>query len=231
MTDSSYLSKLKVLYVEDDKETRLHTVEMFKNFFFDITIAVDGRDGLNKFDANKYDVIFTDINMPIMNGIDMIEKIRMLNKDISIIIFSAHDEVEYFIKSIFYGIDGYLLKPFTMPELKKIINKLVNKKQTLLVENNNKNIKKLINGFFWDKCDEILYQNDKKIMLTKNEILLFKLFTSSESRIYTAIDIEIIIFDDDINDTFRVRNLLSRLKKKLQYDLIESIYGHGYRLK
>lgn len=230
MTNSSYLSKLNILYVEDDAETRFYTLEMFENFFSNITIGIDGQDGLDKFKKFTYDVIFTDINMPIMDGLEMIKNIRLLNNSVPIIIFSAHDEIEYFTKSIYYGIDGYLLKPFHMLELDNIIGKLVNKKQTAL-EENSKNIKKLLEGFYWDITDEKLYQYEKEIVLTKNEILLFRLLTSLEGRIYSAVDIEIVIFDDDISDTFRVRNLLSRLKKKLQFNLIESIYGHGYRLR
>jgi DNA-binding response OmpR family regulator len=230
MTNLSYLSKLKILYIEDDEETRFYTLEMFKNFFSNITIGVNGQDGLDKFKKFTYDAIFTDINMPIMDGLEMIKNIRLLNSNVPIFIFSAHDEVEYFIKSIYYGIDGYLLKPFSMQELRNIINKLADKKQTI-PQNNSNNIRKLIDGFYWDKTTQTLYQYEKKIDLTKNEIELFNLFTSLESRIYSAEDIEIVIFDDDISDTFRVRNLLSRLKKKLQHDLIESIYGHGYRLR
>lgn len=230
MPDLAYLSKLKILYVEDDEQTRFYTLEMFNNFFSDITVAVNGQDGLDKFKKSTFDAIFTDINMPIMNGLEMINNIRMLNSTVPIVIFSAHDEVEYFIKSIYYGIDGYILKPFNMKELQNIINKLSNKKQ-IIPQGNSNNIKKLIDGFYWNKTDETLYQYEKKIDLTKNELALFTLLTSLESRIYSAVDIEVVIFDDDISDTFRVRNLLSRLKKKLQCDLIESIYGHGYRLR
>lgn len=229
MSDFSYLSKLKILYIEDDEQTRIYTLEMFKNFFSDITIGVNGEDGLDKFKKSSYDAIFTDINMPVMDGLEMISNIRELNSSVPIFIFSAHDEVEYFIKTIYYGIDGYLLKPFSMKELQTIINKLANKKQTI-PQNNSNNIRKLKDGFYWDKTDEILYQYEKKINLTKNEIELFNLLTSSESRIYSIEDIEVVIYDD-FSDTYRVRNLLSRLKKKLQSDLIESIYGHGYRLR
>jgi DNA-binding response OmpR family regulator len=229
MADLSYLSKLKILYVEDDQETRLYTLELFQNFFSDIDVAVNGQDGLDKFKASTYDAIFTDINMPIMDGLRMIKEIRMFNKSVPIFIFSAHDEVDYFIAGIYHGIDGYLLKPFSMKELKNIIDKLAEKTQIISTQSNS--IKKLINGFYWDRTSETLYQYDKKIDLTKNEIVLFELLTSSQSRIFSSIDIEIAIFDDDKSDTFRVRNLLSRLKKKLQCDLIESIYAHGYRLK
>ena len=229
MTNLSYLSKLKILYVEDDAETRLHTLEMFENFFFDIIVGVDGQDGLDKFKKSTYDAIFTDINMPNMDGLEMIENIRTFNNNIPIFIFSAHDDVEHFLKCIHHGIDGYLLKPFDMQELQKIVAKLANKAQAALTQNSN--IKSLVEGFYWDIIHEKLYQYEKRIVLTKNEILLFKLLASSKSRIFSAIDIEIAIFDDDKNDTFRVRNLLSRLKKKLQTDLIESIYGNGYRLK
>ena len=117
-----YSNNLKILYVEDDEFIRESTIEMLKEFFNNIIVAVDGEDGLNKFKENKnIDLIITDINMPKLNGLDMIKQIKKLDEDIFVIALSAHNEVDYFIKSIEYQIDGYLFKPF---EIESFINTL-----------------------------------------------------------------------------------------------------------
>lgn len=71
--------KLKVLFVEDNKEVQIVIKEILDDFFDDITIASDGEDGYDKFISNqdkKFDLIISDIAMPKLNGLDMVEKIR-----------------------------------------------------------------------------------------------------------------------------------------------------------
>ncbi len=99
---------IKVLYVEDNETARESTLGMLENFFKDIVVAVDGLDGWEKFQENEYDLIISDINMPRMNGIEMINEIRKVNHDISILILSAYNESGYFMDTIRIGIDGYL---------------------------------------------------------------------------------------------------------------------------
>ena len=128
-----YTKNLKLLYVEDNKEAREAIQPVLQNFFDNIEIAYDGQEGLEKFDqANqkhqKFDLVLTDINMPRLNGLEMIESIRKIDSNIPILVLSAYNESEYFMDSIKFGVDGYLLKPIDMKQflavLKKIISKL-----------------------------------------------------------------------------------------------------------
>jgi YesN/AraC family two-component response regulator len=201
---------------------------MLQNFFSDIIVSVHGLDGFEKFKNNSFDIIFTDINMPVMNGLEMIKSIRIINKNIPIVIFSAHDEVEYFLRSIKYGIDGYILKPFNYDQVEETLYKIVS---NIVDVKKSANIINLKNSFYWDIDSERLYKNKQHIILTKSESALFRLLSSKYKTTYSTIDIEFAVFDDDICDSRRVRNLLSRLKRKVECELIESIYGEGYRFK
>jgi len=102
---------IKLLYVEDNQEARETTELILEEFFDEITVAVDGEDGYTKFRDKAFDLIITDINMPKLNGLEMISKIRALDNNISVIVLSAHNEPEFFDNSIQLGIDSYLLKP------------------------------------------------------------------------------------------------------------------------
>ena len=117
---------LKLLYVEDDELTQEAMLQTLSIFFDDITIAIDGIDGLNKFSNTQFDLVITDINMPKMNGIDMIFKIREIDKNVSILVLSAHDNSKYFEETIKAGIDGYLLKPIDVSQFTYLIEKTVN---------------------------------------------------------------------------------------------------------
>jgi len=117
---------LKLLYIEDDEFARESTLETLSLFFDNITIAVDGQKGLDAFKEGIFDIIITDLNMPIMNGIDMIFEIRKLDQDITILVLSAHNNPEYFESTIRAGIEGYLLKPIDLDQFIYLIEKSVN---------------------------------------------------------------------------------------------------------
>ncbi len=89
----------------------------------------------------------------------------------------------------------------------------------------------LIDGFYWDTKTQSLCKGKEAITLTKHENDLFELLSSSKQRVFSAEEIEIAVFDDDLSDNKRVRNLLSRLRQKLGTDVIQTIYGQGYKLK
>lgn len=216
-----------ILYVEDNDEVRFQTSKMLSIYFPHITEAVNGQEGLAQFKKKSFDIVFTDINMSVMDGISMIKEIRKINPQIPIIIFSAYDKTEYFLKTIECGIDGYILKPFRFEEIQNVIEKVVLK----LKEFKKINPKiELINDFYWDKDKKILLHKDKEINLTSKETLLFELLSSVEHKVVTSQEIEIEIFKDDYSDNKRVRSLLSRLKCKIECNLIESIYAQGYKL-
>ena len=122
-----YTQKLNLLYVEDNEDTREMTAILLEDFFDDITVAVDGVDGYEKFKNSKIDLIITDINMPNMDGLEMSRKIKEIDSDIPIVIFSAYNESEYFLKSIHIGISDFLFKPVSVDNLVSVLEKVLTK--------------------------------------------------------------------------------------------------------
>lgn len=110
---------LKLLYVEDDETVRVSTLRMLDNFFNDIVVAVDGRDGIEKFNSNDIDLIITDMNMPYLSGLDMLNE---LNANLPALIITAHNEDKY-IDDINQNIQySYISKPL---ETSKFISSLI----------------------------------------------------------------------------------------------------------
>ena len=122
-----YSHSLKLLYVEDNEDARVSTLGILSEFFDDIIIGFDGVDGLEKFKLNDIDLIITDINMPKMNGLDMIAAIRAFDKNTSILVLSAHNEPSYFMDSIKLGVEGYVLKPIDLDQLLSILSNVIDK--------------------------------------------------------------------------------------------------------
>lgn len=106
------LRNLKLLFVEDEEDLISIISDTLNKLGANFLIAKNGKEGLSVFEANQdIDLVITDINMPIMNGLDMIKEIRQISP-VEIVIMSAHTESEYIDKSKELGVEHYLLKPF-----------------------------------------------------------------------------------------------------------------------
>ena len=86
--------------------------------------ANDGEECLQKLETSKPQVLLLDINMPKKNGIDVLEEIKRKNINVKVLILTVHDEVEYLLKAIDIGVDGYILKDSEIKELKTAIQVL-----------------------------------------------------------------------------------------------------------
>jgi len=109
------LKKIKILYVEDEIGIQTVTAEAFSDIFHTVTSASDGVEALEYFNGDiDYDIIVTDINMPRMNGIELIKKVRDIDALLPITITTAHTEIEFLRDAINLNVNGYTFKPINM---------------------------------------------------------------------------------------------------------------------
>ncbi len=113
--------KVSLLYVEDDGTLRNIYRKILEYAVEKVYIAANGLEGLKSFKAHQPDIVLTDVRMPVMDGLDMITKIRELNKNTRIVILSAFGEPHYFLSAIKLGVKAYLLKPVDSAYLLKTI--------------------------------------------------------------------------------------------------------------
>lgn len=105
------LKLINLLYVEDNEESRQSTLTLFEDIFTNITVAIDGEDGVKKFTKGKFDLIITDISMPNMDGLEMAKEIRKIDKNINIIVLTALKDLKTVTRAIEIGIDYFINKP------------------------------------------------------------------------------------------------------------------------
>ncbi len=91
-----------------------------------ISEAADGVECLKNLETVRLDILLLDINMPNKNGLEVLEEIKSSNTDIKILILTVHNEIEYLLKAVDIGVDGYILKDSESSELKKAINYIYN---------------------------------------------------------------------------------------------------------
>lgn len=125
-----FASSLSILVVEDDKELNESLKELLETFFKRVDTAKDGVEALNKYKINRYDIVLTDINMPLMSGLELSKEIKVLNYEQVILVLSAYID-DFVIDLIEIGIQGLILKPF---ETEKFIVTLCRNCENILMK-------------------------------------------------------------------------------------------------
>lgn len=113
-----------LLYVEDSLVNREYILKIVGPLFSEITIAHNGAQGLEFFQTKRPDLVIADIRMPVMDGITMADHIREIDRDVPIIITSAHSDRDVLMQSIRTGITRFIMKPVNAPELIQAISEL-----------------------------------------------------------------------------------------------------------
>jgi len=226
-----YSKQLSVLYAEDHVELRNSTVEILSSFFTKVDIASDGGEALDAYkdlftQENKhYDIVLTDIKMPNMNGVTLIEEIYKINPLQNIVVISAHDESAYLLPLINLGINQFIQKPI---EFNNLLNVLKNISKNIVEEEKSIKLDDLSN---YDRKSKILIVNNQKVYLTKYEIIFMDFLSEEKGKIYK--NEEIANYYNSLGESIditNIRKLVSKLRKKLPNQSIESIYSIGYRI-
>ena len=231
-----YTKELTLLFAEDHTELRVNTTEILKNFFKKVDSVADGEEALafyrNELNSAKaYDIILTDIQMPKMDGVALTERIYEINPQQTVVVLSAHDESSYLLPLINLGIEQFIKKPIDYQELLRVLLNIAKKSNGSNEEIVLGNEINFSSNFSYNRETKILLDNGESIYLTKYEILFLEVLTKQIGKIHS--NEEIVAYFILLNETIdpqNIRKLVSKLRKKLPIDSLESIYGVGYRI-
>lgn len=169
MKDIKYL---KVLFVEDEKLAREKLASILGKIFITVQTAQNGQEALDIYNKalfeEPFDLIVSDINMPIMNGLEMIEVIRNNNDEIPIIFTTARNETEYLLKAIELNANHYIIKPIELgvliTKVKEVCEKTLIKKSLEIKKEEMENLVSALDNFAavckFDKDGNIISMND-----------------------------------------------------------------------
>ena len=119
------LKSIKILFVEDEEDLSNIISDTLNKLQANFRTASNGQIALDKFKEEEFDLIVTDINMPVMNGLELIKNVREeLGSDIPVVIMSAHTEPEYIKSAEELGVKNYLLKPFDFIKFINLVSEL-----------------------------------------------------------------------------------------------------------
>jgi CheY-like chemotaxis protein len=127
--ERALFATLNLLYVEDADFTREALAYYLKRRFKRVDVAGDGQEGLARFQANPYDVVLTDVMMPVMDGLEMTRQIKALNPVIPVIVISAYSDQGSRQRATEAGVDEFLVKPFYPEKVCESIYKIITAKR------------------------------------------------------------------------------------------------------
>jgi len=218
----------KLLVVEDDKELNNSVCSYFENNNYSVKSCFNGQEALIELEKKSYDIIISDIMMPVMDGFSMVEKIRSINTQTPIIFMTARDDK--FSKQLGYklGIDDYIVKPFDIDELVMKVGAIL--RRTSIIKSD----KVVVGNLTLDKVEHTAYIDGKEISLTVREFdLLFKLL-SYPKKTFTRSQLMDEFWDYDSSATSRTVDVyMAKLRDKTSncngFEII-TVHGLGYKV-
>lgn len=154
----------KILIAEDEKIILEHIVEKIEQArlgFEVVATAMNGEDALELVKQHKPDVLFTDVKMPLMDGIELTRQVRMLYPDLHIVILSGYDNFEYAQQALRLGVSDYLLKPMTPEDLQSTLCEIKLKLEQRDTQSEKSIISQFLNGHQPSNSNSLVLQNSK----------------------------------------------------------------------
>ena len=226
----------KVLIVEDEDAIAEIERDYLELSGFDVTLASDGKEGLDIALKEDFDIIILDIMLPGMDGFDICKEIRK-EKDIPIIMVSAKKEDIDKIRGLGIGADDYMTKPFSPSELVARVKAHLARYERLITNNKPENEIIEIRGIKIDKTARRVFVNGEEKSFTTKEFDLLTFLAEHPNHVYTKEELFREIWDmDSIGDIATVTVHIKKIREKIEADTsnpqyIETIWGVGYRFK
>lgn len=229
-----YTKHMRVLIVEDYEVLQKSLHKIFNSLFMEVDVAANGVEALELYKkriaANeRYDILFSDIAMPFMDGVTLTKEIRRLSKEQVIMIFSAHQDSRYLLELINLEVRRFILKPISLSQL---LDEILFVCKDLYDAKNLSPIIVLRKNVLYNKETKEVTVDGALVKLTNQEQLILQLFCS---KLHQSVSNEEIveylyIFGIDI-EFANVRKAVYKLRKKLNNHLIHNVHAIGYKIQ
>lgn len=216
---------MNVLLVEDDIQLNAAISEFCKLKSFDVVSVKDGLDAIHKIDNESFDLYLIDINIPQINGLDILKHIRKTNLKTPIIMITASLEIQNFSLAFESGCSEYIKKPFHLKELDIRINNLLNLKKARKIIINHED------ELVYDLNKEEFLHKNKPIRLRYKEKRFCSILIEHANSIVPNEMIHDYVWEGEVKESYPLRQLLVELRKKLPFDIIQTKIREGYMIE
>lgn len=221
--------KYRVLIVEDEPIS-LEMLSKTLKEDYDVLTADNGKKGFELYKKFNPHIIISDLNMPIMNGIELIQKIRELDQNSKIIITTFKDDVQTLLQATELKLFKYLIKPIDFTTLKNIIEESIeelNRFHTVELD-----IINISPTLIWKTSEFELFSNNQIVKLTPKEKKVLNLLLQKPNQVFTYNEIiyEVWEKNNEAGDRKTLKTMITGLRKKIKDVEINNVYGYGYNI-
>lgn len=218
---------MRLLIVEDELDLQEAIADGLKMDGYAVDTCGDGNTAYELLYVENYDLVVLDLNLPGIDGLDVLKKIRNKKPELKVLILSARNSVSDKVAGLDYGANDYLAKPFDFAELEARIRNLLRQKYSQAGSELS------FGNLHIDLAKRLVYCGDSIIVLTKKEFALLEYFALNPDKVISQEDLIDHVWNaeaDFFSGAIRVH--ISLLRKKLrtvlEYDPIETKIGEGY---
>ena len=223
---------MNILVIEDEIKIADFVISGLQQAGFETNHAADGASGLDAVLQGQYDLVVLDVMLPKMNGIEVLQQVRLQGNHTPIIILSAKSELPDRLTAFAHGVDDYLPKPFFVEELIARIKAMLNR------QNSKPNDELVCGPLRLEVLDHKAHWHDVTAVLSQKEFSLLSYLMRLPGHIYSRKQILKHVWNIDFDPETNVVDVcIRRIRRKLARksssgeELIESVRGVGYRLK
>lgn len=217
------LQALTLLITEDDESTLTWLHRVLSIYFKEVIVAKDAMQALELFKQNPSDVIISDIQMPQVDGLHLMQKISQLSPSTIRVVMTAYNTLEYINRAVESDVDFYLKKPIDIDEFLVAVassaaKDVINEQEVFLTD-----------GYSYNYNQKVAKKDLQIIKLTKKEVLLLELFLKNKKSITSIEQIEHYVWKEPVSSD-AIRMVVVGIRKKLYQGIIENVKGLGYKL-
>lgn len=221
---------MKLLLVEDEQDLAMFLAKGFRKKNYAVDHAYNGEEALWMFETNTYDAIILDVNLPKIDGFEVLKEIRKVTIELPVLILSARTAIQDRIEGLDLGSNDYVAKPFDFQELEARIRALLRRKFI------QQDPKIAIGPIMIDTITKKINLLDTEIKLTPKEYAIIEYLASHKNAAISAEELMEHVWDSNVDlFTNPLKYHIHSIKKKminagLKTPLIENIRGQGYRI-
>ena len=220
---------LKILVTEDDKELRRLFAHVLIKNGYSVKEVSNGKEALEAIDGDYYDLIISDIMMPVMDGYELVRTLREAGNTTPILMITAKDAFDDMRRGFLSGTDDYMVKPINVNEMVLRVQALLRRAQMI------HDRKQSIGGTVLEYDTFTVTFGDKKLVLPQKEFMLLYKLVSCPGRIFTRQQLmdDVWGYDSD-SDTHTIDVHIGRLRERLRENQdfrIVTMRGVGYKVE
>lgn len=215
---------MKILLLEDEQMLSEAINEYLLSSGHRVTSFYDGSDALEALKEETFDLLILDINVPGIDGLDLLEQLHALKIRPPAIYISALVDIEGISRAYDLGCYDYLKKPFHLKELSLRIDKVM---QSCTIPQNHLRLSK---SYAYDASTSTLMCDNVTQTLTKRQLQIIDLLARNRGRVVDFDQFRNYVWDEEYVDNATIRAEVSRLKKSLKEDFIQNIRALGYMI-